>query len=94
MPEGGWSYEQRGEKRQRVAWATNRADVEEEEEAERLEDIQLRFAVPDDMKAAVAKQEAAEAEAAAAAEEAAKGTAVFAKRKGPAKGGIRKKPSS
>ena len=89
--EGGGGYEGRGEKRARVAWATNRAQVEEEEEADRLNELQMTFAIPDDMKAAVAKAEAAEREAAEAAEEAAKGTAVFARRKGPAKGAIRKK---
>lgn len=92
MPEGGWDYEQRREKRQRVSWAVSREEVEEEEEADRLDELQARFAVPDDMKAAIARQEAAEAAAAAAAEAAAP-VAVFAKRKG-GKGGFRKKEAS
>ena len=92
MPEGGWGYEKRGEKRQKVAWATNRKQVEQEEEAERVEDLQARFAVPEDIKDALARQEAVEAAAKEAAEAAAAGQAVFAKRKGAAaRSHIRKK---
>ena len=87
----GWEQGERAEKRQKVSWATNRREIEEEEEEDRLRDLQMSFAIPDDMKAAVAKAEAADREAAEAAEEAAKGAAVFAKRKGPVKGAIRKK---
>jgi hypothetical protein len=97
IPADGWAYNHRGdklaasgwgssappaEKRQRVAWATNRAEEEEEEEEDRLEDIKARFAVPDEMHAALAREEAAAAKAEAAEEAAAVGAAVFAKRKG------------
>lgn len=79
-PDGGWAYERRGEKRQRVAWATSKEEVHDEEEEERLEDIVQRFAVPDDMKEAIARHEAMAAKAVAAAE-AATAPAVFAKRR-------------
>ena len=45
--------------------------MQEEEEEERLADVQQRFAVPDEMRAAIAREQEKEAAAAAAAEAAA-----------------------
>jgi hypothetical protein len=94
MPQGGWEYDAPREKRPRVAWAVNKAQEAEEEEEDRVEDVQVRFAVSDEMQEAVARSEAAEA-AAAAASEAVAPAPVFAKRKvGSAKAAVRRKPSS
>ena len=58
-----------------------------------LEDIKMRFSVPDDMREALERQAAAE-KAAAEAADAAAPPPVFAKRKaGAAKAAIRRKPS-
>ena len=92
-PEGGWDYDGPRQKKARVAWAVNRREEEQEEEEERLEDIKMRFAVPDDMREALARQEAAEAAAEAAAAAAAPAP-VFAKRKAGSKAAVRRKPSS
>ena len=94
MPAGGWAYDQpRGEKRERPSWAVNRKEQEAEEEEDELEDIKMRFSVPDDMREALERQAAAE-KAAAEAADAAAPPPVFAKRKaGAAKAAIRRKPS-
>ena len=89
MPAGGWEYERKGDKRQKVAWAVTRAEDEDEEEAAALEDLQERFPVPKEMEEA-AQRAAREQAAAAEAAEANAPAAVFAKRKGN-KAGIRKK---
>ena len=39
MPAGGWEYGRNGDKRQRVAWAVDRKEIEEEEEEERLVEV-------------------------------------------------------
>ena len=91
-PEGGWGYDRPSEKRQRVAWATNRKEEEEEEEAAALDDLKVRLPVSEEMQRAVALQQAAEAAAAEAALHDAP-AAVFAKRKVGSKG-IRVKKES
>ena len=91
MPEGGWEPQ---EKRQRVSWAVNKIEEEKEEDDDRLEELKANFAVPDDVKEAVARHLEAEA-AKKAAEEAAAPPPVFAKRRiGGAKATIRKKPTA
>mgnify|MGYP000950502509 CR=1 FL=1 len=91
-PEGGWGYDRPSEKRQRVAWATNRKEEEEEDEAAALDDLKVRLPVSEEMQRAVALQQASEAAAAEAALHDAP-AAVFAKRKVGSKG-IRVKKES